>query len=72
MKRRTDPTPAWIVDYSVARAHAIRWLGDRYLLARPINGKQDTWRKVPAAFDSPMPTDATDTAIRRLPGRNAA
>jgi hypothetical protein len=63
MKRTTDPTPAWIVDYSVARAHAIRWLGDRYLLARPINRKQDTWHKVAAAFDSPVPTDATDTAI---------
>lgn len=25
------------VDYSVGRAQAIRWLGDRYLLARPIN-----------------------------------
>lgn len=27
----------WIVDYSAARARAIEWLGDRYLLARPIN-----------------------------------
>jgi len=72
MKLRTDPTPAWIVDYSVARARAIRWLGDRYLLARPINGKQETWHKVRAAFDSPMATEATDTPIQHLPGRNAA
>lgn len=36
MKRR-ELTPTWIVDYSAARAHAIRWLGDRYLLARPLN-----------------------------------
>lgn len=72
MKRATDPTPAWVVDYSVARAHAIKWLGDRYLLARPINGKQDTRHKVLAAFDASMPTDATDTASQRLPGRNAA
>jgi hypothetical protein len=28
---------AWVVDYDAARAQAIRWLGDRYLLARPIN-----------------------------------
>jgi hypothetical protein len=28
---------AWLVDYSAARARAIEWLGDRYLLARPIN-----------------------------------
>jgi len=72
MKRRSDPTPAWIVDYDAARAHAIRWLGDRYLLARPINRKQDTSHKLPAVFDSSMPTDASDAAVRRLPGRNAA
>lgn len=29
----------WVVDYSAARAQAIRWLGDRYLLAKPVNGK---------------------------------
>jgi len=28
---------SWIVDYSAARAKAIEWLGDRYLLAKPIN-----------------------------------
>lgn len=27
----------WIVDYSAARARAIEWLGERYLLAKPIN-----------------------------------
>jgi len=27
----------WVVDYSAARAKAIEWLGDRYLLAKPIN-----------------------------------
>jgi hypothetical protein len=25
------------VDYGAARAKAIEWLGDRYLLAKPIN-----------------------------------
>jgi len=35
----------WIVDYSAARARAIRWLGDRYLLARPINVSESAWRK---------------------------
>jgi hypothetical protein len=35
----------WIVDYSAARARAIDWLGERYLLARPIN--------VPAARRNP-------------------
>jgi hypothetical protein len=67
MKRRSDLTPALIVDYSAARAHAIRWLGDRYLLARPINRKQDTSHKLTAVFDSSIPTDASDTAVRRLP-----
>ena len=65
MKRRPDPTPAWVVDYSAARAHAIRWLGDRYLLARPINGKYDTWRKPPAALQS-IPADVSSDAA--VPG----
>lgn len=38
--RHKQPAPSWVVDYSAARAHAIRWLGDRYLLARPINAGQ--------------------------------
>lgn len=29
----------WVVDYSAARAKAIEWLGDRYLLARPVERK---------------------------------
>ena len=28
-----------VVDYSAARAKAIAWLGDRYLLAKPSNRK---------------------------------
>jgi hypothetical protein len=31
---------AWLVDYSAARSRAIEWLGDRYLLARPINRRR--------------------------------
>jgi len=34
-----------IVDYSEARERAIKWLGDRYLLAKPINAD---WRKAAA------------------------
>lgn len=34
---RLERQRTWIVDYSAARAQAIDWLGDRYLLARPIN-----------------------------------
>ena len=36
---------SWIVDYSAARARAIEWLGDRYLLARPVNASENGWRK---------------------------
>ncbi len=30
----------WVVDRSAAQAHAIRWLGDRYLLAKPVNASK--------------------------------
>ena len=42
MNRITDREPTWqqkaatwVIDYSAARDRAIRWLGDRYLLATP-------------------------------------
>ena len=35
----------WVVDYSAARARAIRWLGDRYLLAKPVNASDSGWRR---------------------------
>lgn len=39
----------WVVDYSAARMRAISWLGDRYLLAKPINARAGSGRKpVPA------------------------
>jgi len=49
MKRNTDGERerAWVVDYSAARERAIKWLGDRYLLARPINLSESAWRKLP-------------------------
>jgi hypothetical protein len=37
------------VDYSEARERAIKWLGDRYLLAKPINAD---WHKATAKPDS--------------------
>jgi hypothetical protein len=65
MKRnKSEPTPSWVVDYSAARANAIRWLGDRYLLAKPINRKQDASRTSPAALRS-MPVDVSDTPAPR-------
>jgi len=41
--------PAWLVDYSAARARAIKWLGDRYLLAKPINASEIARRKTAIA-----------------------
>jgi hypothetical protein len=37
----TEPTweqkaATWVIDYSAARDRAIKWLGDRYLLAAPV------------------------------------
>lgn len=41
MKRTiNERAQTWVVDYSAARARAIRWLGDRYLLAKPINAQR--------------------------------
>lgn len=33
----TGRARSWVVDYSAARSRAIEWLGDRYLLAKPVN-----------------------------------
>lgn len=50
----TERARSWLVDYSAARARAIEWLGDRYLLAKPINRRSAAssakgWRRpVPA------------------------
>jgi hypothetical protein len=59
MKRNKELIPAWVVDYDAARAQAIRWLGDRYLLARPINRRPDDWGTLPAALRS-LPVDVSD------------
>ena len=54
--RRTESagrTRIPVVDYSAARAKAIEWLGDRYLLAKPINrssiaNTHPAWHRPPA------------------------
>jgi hypothetical protein len=40
----------WVVDYSAARARAIKWLGDRYLLAKPINVSESALRQTTRAL----------------------
>ena len=42
--KRQEPALTWVVDYSAAHAHAMRWLGDRYLLAQLINTRRYGWR----------------------------
>ena len=54
MTSKSKPAATWVVDYGAARAHAIKWLGDRYLLAKPINGSRLAWRAA-AGFASPAP-----------------
>lgn len=44
---KVGPAQPHIVDYSAARAKAIEWLGDRYLLAKPINRKPSPPPSVP-------------------------
>lgn len=52
----SEKAEAWVVDYSAARLRAIRWLGDRYLLAKPINaGAKARRRSVPAYLQAAPP-----------------
>jgi hypothetical protein len=59
--RKSTATPAsWVVDYSAARARAIKRLGDRYLLARPINASRHDTRQQTGVF---APLDERDVAL---------
>jgi hypothetical protein len=49
----------WIVDYSDARERAIRWLGDRYLLARPINASPGAAHQHRGSLQSKTPEDGS-------------
>jgi hypothetical protein len=48
----------WVVDYSTARARAMKWLGDRYLLAKPINATDSGLRKATRTFLHTTPAAA--------------
>lgn len=50
---------AWVVDYSAARAKALAWLGDRYLLAQPVRRKS-----APAAVSDSRPVIAENARLR--------
>ena len=46
----TERAQSWVVDYGAARARAIEWLGDRYLLAKPVNAAGSGRRKPPRSL----------------------
>ena len=52
-----DRARGWVVDYSAARAKAIEWLGDRYLLAKPINRGAGGDQRQPARLRLCQSTD---------------
>lgn len=60
MKRiaSNERAQTWVVDYSAARARAIKWLGDRYLLAKPVNASESGWRKAPRTLFHSAPVAA--------------
>lgn len=58
--RYAEKAREWVVDYSQARARAIAWLGDRYLLARPVPRRSADQRYGSASR-------AVDQAPRRAP-----
>jgi len=53
-KYSVERARSWVVDYSAARAKAIEWLGERYLLAKPINRRLAA--RDPREEQSPVPT----------------
>jgi hypothetical protein len=61
MKPRThrEEIETWVVDYSAARARAIKWLGDRYLLAKPINVSESALRQKTRALLNSAAVTAT-------------
>jgi hypothetical protein len=51
----SERAQSWVVDYSAARARAIEWLGDRYLLAKPVNAPESGWRTPPRRLRDASP-----------------
>jgi hypothetical protein len=43
------PQPPSVYDYSASVAEAVEWLGDRYLLAKPVNMRRPD-RQVPVSM----------------------
>jgi hypothetical protein len=54
----SERAQSWVVDYGAARARAIEWLGDRYLLAKPVNAGGSDWRRPPRKLLNASPVAA--------------
>jgi hypothetical protein len=65
VERRSEWPRVLEVDYSAARAQAIKWLGDRYLLAKPINGNHCAVFTVPPLALQSMATGAQQSVVAR-------
>ena len=63
---RNEAVQTWLVDYSAARARAIEWLGDRYLLAKPINATESAGRKATGPLLHAASAAAGSTKQQRL------
>ncbi len=51
-EKRNSPLQSLpVANYSVSIARAVEWLGDRYLLARPINGPRSRTTSGRAVFN---------------------
>jgi hypothetical protein len=59
MKQRTSNPTLPVHDYSYAVRNAVTWLGERYLLAVPIEPKHNN-RRLPVYFLQPNPWTALD------------
>jgi len=66
VKRAAVPANAAEVDYSAARAQAIKWLGDRYLLAKPINRNPYARRSVPPSILRSTPIEVPPALMPQL------
>lgn len=66
---RTDTIPTLpVANYSPAIARAVDWLGDRYLLANPINAPRPRRSPVaPASRAAPAPRVAPATRVAPAP-----
>ena len=66
MKPPFNPEKSGDYRYSESVAEAVKWLGDRYLLARPI--------RIPSSMESPPKTQTHDSRIQRTtcPSRHRA